>query len=58
MCGLELKVMWFREPKTISGIGNDAVKVVGTVDLPTSTSDRRVVPVCCGVMENSNTGLM
>ena len=56
VCGLELKVMWFREPKTISGVGNDAVKVVGTVDLPTSTSDGRVAPVCCGVMENGNTG--
>ena len=39
VCGLELKVTWFREPKIISGVGDDAVKVIGTVDLPTSTSD-------------------
>ena len=46
MCGLELKVTWFREPKIISGVGDDAVKVIGTVDLPTSTSDGRMIPVC------------
>lgn len=56
VCGLELKVAWFREPKIISGVGDDAVRVIGTVDLPTSTSDGRVIPVCCGVMENGNTG--
>ena len=56
VCGLELKVTWFREPKIISGVGDDAVKVIGTVDLPTSTSDGRMIPVCCGVMENGNTG--
>ena len=56
VCGLELKVTWFREPKIISGVGDDAVKVIGTVDLPTSTGDGRMIPVCCGVMENGNTG--
>ena len=25
VCGLELKVTWFREPKIISGVGDDAV---------------------------------
>jgi len=43
----------FKEHKPISGVGKDAVMVIGTVTLPLSFDGRRL---CCGVMVNGSTG--
>ena len=52
---LKLNFKKFAQPKTISGVGEDAVKVIGTVDLPLLWNGRPL-PICAGVMANGATG--
>ena len=52
---LKLNFKKFQQPKTISGVGEDAVKVIGTVDLPLLWNGRPL-PICAGVMANGATG--
>ena len=42
---LKLNFKKFQQPKTISGVGEDAVKVIGTVDLPLLWNGRPL-PIC------------
>ena len=50
-------VKYFPMPKVISGVGKDAVAIVGTQRLPLQAPDGRPVTITAGVMTNGNTGV-
>ena len=50
-------IKYFPMPKVISGVGKDAVAIVGTQRLPLHAPDGRPVTITAGVMTNGNTGV-
>ena len=55
--GFTCDVNYFQKPRAISGVGKDAVCVVGTTRVELKTLDGRRIEIVCGVMTNGQTGV-